>query len=218
MDIGKQVIKVLFLSITLLFVVLVFRQPHKAYFDSDGETIYARGNAPDDVRSEVIEQLEKFQGGYTARDLERVDSFMTALFSQENLLVLGTMPDEIFIGPRDVSKLIYSDWNAWGDVVFLVDTAHISSAGNVAWISTIGRVRFDIPRFLVLPLRLSAVMVKEGPDWKFQSMQFQFDLNVFTLFFVTLILFIWLAVSLATLLIKVFKRYLKTNRDVKISA
>jgi len=136
-----------------------------------------------------------------------VDAFMADLFSQENLLVLGTMPDEIYRGQRDVSKLIYSDWNAWGDVELIIDGAHVASAGNVAWIATIGQVRFDIPRFLVMPLRLSAVMVKENMDWKFQSMQFQFDLNLFFLFFVTLLLLIGLIASLVNLLITIAKRY-----------
>ncbi|MGW8225904.1 MAG: hypothetical protein ACWGOY_09225 [Anaerolineales bacterium] len=92
--------------------------------------------------------------------------------------------------------MIYSDWNAWGDAKFLIDTANISSAGDAAWISTIGYVRFDLPRFLGLPLRLSAVIVKDDLDWKFQSMQFQFDLNLFTLFFTTTMLEVgWLPAS-----------------------
>jgi len=215
MDIGKQVFKVVFISIALLFVILIFRESHKAFFDTDDEYIYAGGNAPEDVRSEIIEQLEKFQAGYTARNLDQVDPFMAELFSQDNLLVLGTMPDEIYIGQRDVSKLIYSDWNAWGDAAFLMDTAHISSAGNVAWISTIGHVKFDIPRFLVLPLRLSAVMVKEDLVWKFQSMQFQFDLNLFFLFFVTIMLLIGLTVSLASLLIMIAKRFRNIISEVE---
>jgi len=49
---------------------------------------------------------------------------------------------------------------------------------------------------LGLPLRLSAVIVKDDLDWKFQSMQFQFDLNLFTLFFTTTMLEVgWLPAS-----------------------
>jgi hypothetical protein len=59
---------------------------------------------------------------------------------------------------------------------------------------------------LVLPLRLSAVMVKEDLDWKFQSMQFQFDLDLFTLFFTTTMLVVWLAASLGTLAILIVNR------------
>jgi hypothetical protein len=123
--------------------------------------VFSTGNASESVRAEILEQLQKFQDGYTRRDIDQVDPFMEQLFSQENALVLGTMPDEIYIGYDDISDLIFSDWNAWGDVTFIMDTAHISTSGNVAWIATIGFVEFDLSRFLVLPLRLSAVMVKE---------------------------------------------------------
>ena len=206
MDIAKQFFKVIFVSILLLFSLLVFRQPHAAYYDAPEEYIYSAGNATPEDRAAVKEQLDKFQAAYTRRDLDQVDTFMEALFSQENLLVLGTMPDEIFAGYEDVSDLIYSDWNAWGDVTFLMDNANISSNRNTAWIATIGYVRFDVPSFLVLPLRLSAVMVKEDLTWKFQFMQFQFDLNLFLLFFTTTLLGIWLVVSLVSLIIMIVKR------------
>jgi hypothetical protein len=146
-----------------------------------------------------------------------VDKFIEQLFSKDNLLVLGPMPDEIFIGDEEVSKLIYSDWNTWGDMKFMIDTANISSAGDAAWISTIGYVRFDLPRFLVLPLRLSAVMVKEDQDWKFQSMQFQFDLNLFFLFFTTNMLVAWLSASVETLVVLVVKRFQLKGKTVDFS-
>lgn len=168
MNIAKQILKVVFIFILLLSVIGVLRQPHKGYYDAKDDYIYSYGDAPESLRAEIIKQLHKFQEGYTCRDTNLVEPFMEELFSKENLLVLGTMPDEIYIGHEDVSKLIYSDWNAWGDCTFLMDNAHISASGNVAWISTIGYVRFDLPRLLILPLRLSAVMVKENPTWKFQ--------------------------------------------------
>lgn len=106
MDIAKQFFKVIFVGILLLFTSLVFRQPHAAYYDASDEYIYSTGNAAPDVRAAVKEQLDKFQAGYTQRDLDQVDAFMEALFSQQNLLVLGTMPDEVFVGYEDVSELI----------------------------------------------------------------------------------------------------------------
>jgi hypothetical protein len=200
MDIAKQVFKVFLISITLLFTLLVFRQPHKTYYDTPDEYIYATGNAPAELRAEISEQLDKFQAGYDQRNLDQVDAFMAELFSQENLLVLGTMPDEIYIGYEAASDLIYSDWNAWGDVTFMMDNANISSNGDTAWVATIGYVRFDVPSFLVLPLRMSAVLVKEDLAWKFQTMQFQFDLNLFFLFFTAILLGVWLFASLGTLI------------------
>jgi len=210
-EIAKQAFMVIFVSILLLFTLLVLRQPHKAYDDAPDDHIYSGGNAPPDVRAEIRTQLDKFQAGYTRRDLDQVDTFMAALFSQENILVLGTMPDEIYTDYDQVSKLIYSDWNAWGDVTFLMDNANISSNGDTAWIATIGYVRFDVPSFLVLPLRLNAVLVREGQAWKFQAMNFQFDLNLFFLFFTVILLTAWLVASLVALVLAIIRRRRRTR-------
>jgi hypothetical protein len=212
MEIVRQVFKIVVIAVLLLTLIIVFRHPHEASYAAKDDYAFSSGNAPDGVRSEVVEQLHKFQDGYTDRDLALLEPFMEQLFSQENTLLLGTMPNEVYVGQEEVSELIHSDWNAWGDCTFLMDNAHISASGNVAWISTIGYVRFDIPRFLVLPLRLSAVMVKEDPTWKFQYMQFQFDLNLILLFLTTMLLIAWLSVSLVSLAVVVFRRLRKTDR------
>ena len=206
MDITRRIL-MLVLNLACLFSVLIaFRHPHKEFYNGTNDPVYSAGNAPQNVRAEIITQLEQFQAGYTRRDLDQLDPFMEALFSEQDILVLGTMPDEVYIGRRKVSRLVYADWNAWGDCTFLIDNAHISSVGDVAWLSTIGIVRFDVPRFLVLPLRLSAVMVKEGPNWKFQFMQFQFDLNLISLFLTAILLIVWFAVNLVSLTVCIVQK------------
>jgi hypothetical protein len=217
MEIAKQIFKLVFVSILLLFTLLVLRQPHKAFYEAEDEYIYSTGSAPAEVRAEILGQLKQFQAGYTRRDLDQVETFIQEVFSQENLLVLGTMPDEIFHGQEEVSDLIYSDWNAWGDVTFLMDNANISSNGDTAWIATIGYVRFDLPRFLVLPLRLSGVMVNESSEWKFQFLQFQFDLSLFFLFFTTILISIWWIVSLAGLILTIIRR-LGMSRNINAAS
>jgi len=199
MKIVKQVFKVVLISVLLYSVIIILRHPHKAYYDAKDDYIFSNGNAPDSVRSEIMEQLHKFQDGYTHRDTAQLKSFMEQLFSQEDILVLGTMPNEILIGQDKVSQLVLSDWKSWGDCTFLMNNAHISTSGDVAWISTIGYVKFDLSRFLILPLRLSAVMVKENLAWKFQYLQFQFDLDFTFLLLTIVLLIIWLSVSLVSL-------------------
>ncbi|MFC1499815.1 nuclear transport factor 2 family protein [Candidatus Zixiibacteriota bacterium] len=124
---------------------------------------------------------------------------MEQLFSQDNILVLGTQPREILTSYERAQFLVSSDWRRWGDCTFLMDNAHISTSGKVAWISTVGYVEFDMSRFLVLPLRLSAVMVKEAELWKFQQMQFQFDVDITSLLVTIILLLIWLPISLISL-------------------
>jgi hypothetical protein len=209
MKIAIQILKVLFISILLYTVIIILDHPHSDYYDAKDDYIFSSGNAPDSVRSEIVEKLNKFQAGYTQRDTTQLKPFMDQLFSHENTLVLGTMPNEILIGHKRVSRLVFSDWMTWGDCTFLMNNAHISTSGDVAWISTIGYVKFDMSRYLILPLRLSAVMVKENLTWKFQYMQFQFDLDFTFLLLTIILLMIWLMVSLAVLTVMIVKRLRK---------
>lgn len=61
--------------------------------------------------------------------------------------------------------------------------------------------------FLVLPSQLTAVMANEDLAWKFQFMQFQFDMNLFFLFFSAILLGVWLVISLTSLIIVIVKRF-----------
>ena len=173
--------------------------PHEKYYDSPVSYIYSKGSAPEEVRSKIIHQLNKFQDGYNKRDSSQIRLFMGELFSKENVLILGTMPHEICNGHKAAMRLVFADWYRWGDCTFLINNSNISSFGNVAWISTIGYVKFDLSRLLVLPLRLSAVMVKEANVWKIQQMQFQFDLDLTNLLVLIIIMIIWSLISLLSL-------------------
>jgi hypothetical protein len=130
---------------------------------------------------------------------------MEQLFSRDNVLILGTQPFERLDSYERATHLVYSDWRRFGDCRFLMSNAHISSSGNVAWVSTIGYVDLDINRFLILPLRLSAVMVKESDVWKFQYMQFQFDLDFSPLLVTLILLLVWLLVSIGYLAVATVK-------------
>jgi len=211
MKIFRRILTVVFVSLLLYSVLIMLRHPHKAYYDSKDTFFYSKGNAPEDVRAEIVEQLHRFQDGYTERDISQLDPFMKDLFSLDNILILGTMPQEILRNFERATVLVSSDWRTWGDCTFLMDTAHISSSGNVAWVSTIGYVKFDMSRFLVLPLRLSAVMVKEADVWKFQFMQFQFDMDISPILVTLILLLIWLPVSLISLGVVIVKRVRKSE-------
>ena len=84
----------------------------------------------------------------------------------------------------------------------MVDGAGISSAGDVAWFATKGYVEFDLSKLLVLPLRLTGVMVMEDQVWKFQQQQFQFDIDFSFSLLAIALLSAWILVSLVTLVIK----------------
>jgi len=214
MNILKNVLKIFFIILVLFLQLSTFKNQHQDYYGAGGKFIYSRGNAPEAVRTEIIDQLHAFQEGYTKRDTSLLGHFMDQLFSRESIVILGTMPQEIYVGFDEATYLVESDWLEWGDCRFIVDNAQVSSAGNVAWLSTIGYVEFDLSRFLVWPLRLSAVTVKEGGVWKFQQVQFQFDLNLVMSLGVIILLLSWLLGSILSLTVPFVLRLIRPERTL----
>jgi hypothetical protein len=201
-DIIRILVRIILLAIILLLVTRVFQRADEKLILSPDRSFYSRGDAPDSIRLEITGQLNKFQDGYSERDVKNIDSFMESLYSRDNILILGTMPSEVYSGYERATRLVRSDWEGWGDVRFQTDSACISSSGNTAWFATKGFVEFDMSRFLVLPLRLTGVMVKEDQVWKFRQQQFQFDVDFTYSLVAVLVLSVWILVSLITLAVR----------------
>lgn len=211
MKIATNLLVSLAFALALFVVCQTFKIPHKEYYNNENDYIFTKGNALPELRQEIINQLQLFQKGYEARDTSDLNQFMVQLFSKENILILGTMPDEIYSGYIEASDLVSSDWLYWGDVKLLVNNSNISAKQDVAWISTIGFVEFDLSRFLVLPLRLTGIMVKEDQTWKFQQVQFQFDLDNLKILISIILLSIMLTLSILRLLFVIYKVSKKTK-------
>ncbi len=182
----------LILSLIALFILWnTFENPHREYYNGEKHYPFSKGNAPEEIRNGISDQLRKFEKGYMERDIDKLGKFCSELISKDNILILGTMPYEVYSGYDEACDLIKTDWLYWGDVHLLMEEANISVYDSVSWVSTIGYVEFDIFRLLVLPLRFSGILVNEDSMWKFQQMQFQFDLNnlkiLFTIFFLLVI-------------------------------
>ena len=197
MKIVNGVLIMIGLGLTLFIASKTFKIPHKKYYNQKEKYVFSQGNADLETRKQIEQKLLQFQDGYEARDTSVLAFFMDDLFSQENILILGTMPNEIYSGYDEATDQVRSDWLEWGDVRLLVQNANISTQGNVAWISTIGFVEFDLSRFLVMPLRFSGVLVQEDFGWKFQQVQFEFDLD--SSFTVMAILLLWILFGLSVL-------------------
>jgi len=201
MNIVKILVRIILILVVLFLVTRTFKRADERSYGSTSAAVFSKGNAPDSIRKEVLIQLHKFQDGYSKRDTGQVDSFMNSLYSKDNILILGTMPGEIFKDYKSATRLVKSDWESWGDCVFAMDSANISSAGNIAWISARGYVKFDLSSLLVIPLRFTGVMVKEDGTWKFHQQQFQFDVDFSFSMLATILLFIWLIVSVISLVV-----------------
>lgn len=179
--------------------------PHQKYQDDPSLYLYDQGNASPAIRAEIMEQLELFQEGYDKRDTSILESYMDQLFSKENILILGTMPGEIYSGYVEAADLVSSDWLLWGDVDMAVESSNISASDSVAWFSMIGHVVFDMSSWLDLPLRVSGIMVQEDQGWKFQQVQFQFDLTVTWVLYAIILLGILLLVSIIRLVFLIIR-------------
>ena len=92
---------------------------------------------------EVRSQLQKFQDGYTARDLTQVEAFMGLFVKSDEIELVGVGArkrggSEWFQGWQAIREIVEGDWTYWGDVRLDVAGAKISVLGDVAWLSTSG--------------------------------------------------------------------------------
>lgn len=200
-------------TLTLIILWKTFTNPHPEYYAGTKTFPYAEGNAPAENRSSIQKQLSYFEKGYLERDVEVLEAYCDRLISKENILILGTMPGEIYSGYEAASELIETDWLYWGDVYYLMDQANISIEDSVAWVSTIGYVEFDMSRFLVLPLRYSAVMVMEDSSWKFEQMQFQFDLDNLKILMAIILLLLTNVAFIIRILVLIIKMQVQRKRS-----
>jgi SnoaL-like domain len=135
------------------------------------------GDAPPAVRAQVLTSLRAFQAGYVKRDPASLDAFINELFPKDGqILIMGTEGGgaEWARGYPAVSDFIRTDWREWGDFRFNVDDSIIWSSGDVAWVASIGSVHF---RGLDRPLRLTAILTRDGERWRFRQLHFQWDEN-----------------------------------------
>ena len=211
MKIVKILFRIVLILVILFLVTRTFKRADESHYGPASASVFSKGNATDSIRKEVLVQLHKFQDGYSKRDAGQVESFMQSLYSQDNILIIGTMPSEIFKDYKRATGLVKSDWESWGDCRFAMDSANISSTGNVAWFSARGYVKFDLSSLLVIPLRLTGVMVKEDGAWKFRQQQFQFDVDFSFSMLAVVLLFAWLVVSVITLIIVAVKSMKKSR-------
>ncbi len=147
----------------------------KSASSSDLRHQYLRqtGDAPPSVREGVLAALRAFQEGYVKRDPKELDSFMYRLFPESgDILLMGTDAGEWARGYPAVAEFIKTDWLKWGDFRFAVDDSIIWSSGDVAWIASVGVVH---GRGSDRPLRFSAILTRNGSNWLFRQVHFQWD-------------------------------------------
>lgn len=96
-------------------------------------------------QTDVRSTLQKFQEGYTARDVTKLDEFMQLFVQDESIEMIGVgaskrAANEWFEGLARIREIVEGDWTYWGDVKFDVAGAKITVQGDAAWLSTTGTV------------------------------------------------------------------------------
>jgi ketosteroid isomerase-like protein len=91
-------------------------------------------NSQDEIRL----LLQKFQDGYTQRDLSQVDSFMELFTADAEVIgTNGIKPnvDEWYMDSISARELVAGDWEGWGDLRLDLDTMSVHSRGDVGWVA-----------------------------------------------------------------------------------
>ena len=91
----------------------------------------------------VRQTLQKFQAGYIARDISKIDEFMELFAPTDEIELIGVGAskrggNEWFNGRAAIRDIIDSDWTYWGAVKIDVDNAKITVLGETAWLSVTG--------------------------------------------------------------------------------
>jgi hypothetical protein len=120
--------------------------------------------------SEILEVLTSFQDGYTKRDLSLVKAYVEEHFA-EDVLVIGTGPDEWCYGLEEVEKLVEGDWKEWGDLELTIDRAVIRVRESWSWLVVPGSLTQSVDSY---PIRVSAGLSKIEGLWKFHQMTFSY--------------------------------------------
>jgi len=163
------------LGIFALGFVSCLHLKQSAYSENRERQLLPAGDATPEARAGVLASLRAFQAGYVKRNPADIDSFMKELFPKDgHILILGTEggSGEWVRGYPAATDFIRTDWQEWGDVRLNVDNPLIWSSGDVAWLATVGAVRSDGGG---RPLRLTAVLMRDGDTWRFRQLHFQWD-------------------------------------------
>jgi hypothetical protein len=96
----------------------------------------------DDIEA-VRMTLQRFQDGYSARDVIRLDEFMQLFVQSDEIEMIGVGAskrggNEWFQGQAAIREIVEGDWTYWGDVRLNLESAKITVEGSAAWLSTDG--------------------------------------------------------------------------------
>ena len=166
----------LFLFFLLLLLFLLFhiwlegkreqRTPHEI----TGESL------PEELREAALHPLKLLNMYYGKRDPEQADACIDETILPDNMLILGTNPDEIFYGRQGAKWLLQGDWKHWGQLALDVEETTLYRADSALYYILRGKIKLDYVHFRI-PIRITGTLEERESLWYISKMQFVNNLN-----------------------------------------
>ena len=122
------------------------------------------------TKSEIVKTIKEMWAAYARCDVEGVLSFYAP---DSDVVVLGSGPDEKYIGPKGARKGLYRDFSQSESTKVKLSDVRVSAAGKVAWLAAdclfVARVAGSDIR---MAGHLTAVFEKRAGRWLIMQSHF----------------------------------------------
>ena len=167
---GIFILFFLILLYLLFHIWLEARRERISPHEIAGETL------PEELRAAALRPLKLLKAYYDKRDPEQADTCMDETMLTDNMLILGTNPDEIFHGREEAKHLLQGDWRYWGQLALDAEQTSLFRAGSALYFVLRGKIRLD--RFVFrVPIRITGILEEQAGKWYISKLQFVNNLN-----------------------------------------
>ncbi len=165
---------------SIFFFLVLFYLLFRSYLDCcrerkvtgkiTGETL------PNELREAALRPLRQLGLYYEKRNPALADDCIDETMLPDDLLILGTNPNEIFYGRDGARHLLQCDWKYWGMVSLWTEQTAFGRVGNALYFVTMGQVKLNIYH-LRIPLKLTGVLEERDGLWRIAKIQFVNELE-----------------------------------------
>ena len=131
---------------------------------------------PDELHEAALRPLKRLNMYYEKRDPGQADACIDETLLPDNMLILGTNPDEIFYGRQGAKWLLQGDWKHWGQLALDVNQTALCRAGSALYYVIRGKIKLDYIRFRI-PIRITGTLEEKDNLWYISKMQFVNNVN-----------------------------------------
>ena len=166
----------LFLFFLLILLFLLFhiwlegKREQSTPHEITGESL------PEELREAALRPLKLLNMYYGKRDPGQADTCIDETILPDNMLILGTNPDEIFYGRQGAKWLLQGDWKHWGQLALDAEETTLYRAGSALYYILRGKIKLDYVRFRI-PIRITGILEEREGFWYISKMQFVNNLN-----------------------------------------